>query len=185
MLYTYAAVFEKQFSNYQVFFPAWFIFYYAGLWIKIRGYKPLFKKNRIIKSSLLCAAAIIVSVIEGYGLLSLGVGIDFASSQIKISSFLFVFSIINLLMAIKPYFDGKKIKWLKYIGDNSYGIYFVHVFWLTVFTIFVHFLPSIDSLSLPLYQLLQLAFAVGFSLLSIIIAKKVLGDKLANKLLGF
>lgn len=184
-LYAYTAIFNESFFYYQVFFPAWFIFYYAGLWIKIKGYQPLFKKKPLFKSVLLCAAALSLSIVEGFGLVAFGIDKGFAGGQIKFSSFLYVFSLINLLMVIKPRFANKKILWLKYIGDNSYGIYYVHVVWLTAFIILVHFLPSVSSLFPPLFQFIQLAFAVGFSLLSIIIAKKILGDKLANKLLGF
>jgi hypothetical protein len=83
---------------YQTFFPAWLNFYYTGLWIKIKGYKPIFQRNGLVNSVLICIAAITFSIIEGYGLIALDISVGFASSQIKISSFLYTFAIINLLM---------------------------------------------------------------------------------------
>lgn len=101
--------------------------------MKLRGHKPLFKKNQLRNSFLCCCTALLLSIIEGYGSLAFGFTVEFASSQIKVSSFLYAFAIITLLMAIKSYVAGVEIRWLKILGDNSYGIYFVHVFWILIF----------------------------------------------------
>ena len=67
MLYVYSAVFKEQFLFYQTFFSAWFGFYYYGLWVKIKGYKPLFKNHVIRKSILFCLLALLASIIEEIG----------------------------------------------------------------------------------------------------------------------
>lgn len=183
-LYFYGAFFENQLLFYQTYFPAWFIFYYAGLFIRIKGFKPFFKKIQLFNSILFCFIGFILSIIEGYSLLALGYSEGFASSQIKFSSFLYVFAIINLLFVIKPYFEKIEIKWLKYLGENSYGLFYVHMFWITISSAILMFNPLIKDI-LPIYQLVQLIFVIIFSCGSIFIVKKIIGDSLAGKLLGF
>ena len=122
-LYFYMIINKKQIPFYQTYFPAWFIFYYIGLSVKINGYKFLYKNNQISISLIMCIVSFILSIFEGYMLLSLGLLESIASSQIKISTFLYTFTLIKLIMKIKLYSQDNKIKWLKYIGDNSYGIY--------------------------------------------------------------
>jgi len=183
-LYLYAAVFKKQLPYYQALFPAWFGFYYVGLWIKIKGFKPSFRKQKLIGSIILCLAALLFSIIEGFGLLALDFPEGFAVSQIKISSFLYVFAIINLLFTIKSYAEKIRMTPLKVLGDNSYGIYYVHMVWMIIST---KVLSSISVFNdcLPLYQLIQVAFVIIFSCISIFITKKIIGRKISGKLLGF
>lgn len=183
-LYFYTAVFKEQFLFYQTFFPAWFLFYYIGLRIKILGCKPLFKRQQLMYSIVFCAAALIISIIEVYGLLSIGFPIGFAISQIKASSFVYVLSLINLLIVVKSHFVKKELNWLKVVGDNSYGIYFIHMFWIMLSNKIMQFIPLVGDV-LPAYQLVQIASVVISSLLSIFVTKKILGINLSSKLFGF
>jgi len=182
-LYAYAIVYKSQFAFYQTFFPAWFIFYYVGLWIKINGYKPLFKKNQIFNGALCCVIGLSLSIIEGYGLLALGFPEDFATIQIKVSSIFYAFAIINLLLVIKPYMEKMEIKWLKILGDDSYGIFYVHLFWIMISYIILWYVPLIGEV-LPAYQLLQVVFVVSLSCLSIFMIKAIMGRKLSGRFLG-
>lgn len=184
ILYVYNAIFKEQFLFYQTFFPAWFIFYYCGLWVKIKGYKPLFKIHAIRKSILTCLVALLVSIIEAYVLSEFNLSVGFASSQIKISSFLYTFALINLLMVIKPHFQAEKVTFLSTIGDYSYSIYYVHMIWVIIGNKLLSIVPFIDNI-LPIYQILQLLFTITFSMVSILVTRKILGKKISNKLLGF
>ena len=184
ILYSYIIIYKKQMPFYQTFFPAWFVFYYIGLLVKIRGYKSIFKKNEILNSILCCSITLIFSIIEGYGLLALGFSEGFVSSQIKISSFLYVFSLINLLMVIKPHIKIQKIRWIKHIGDNSYGIYYVHMLWI-IFSNKILALIHVTENILPIYQFIQLIFTIIFSCFSIYIVERVIGKSFSSKLLGF
>ena len=183
-LYYYSSIYGKQMMFYQTFLPAWFIFYYVGLQLKIKGYKRIFKKNEILNSSLLCISLLLVSIIEGYALLKLGFSEGFAASQIKISSFLYVLALINLLIVIKPYFQNISIKPLKYLGDRSYGIYYVHIIWIVIGNKVISSISYIEEV-LPVYQLFQVSFVIFFSLFSIFITKKIFGENISRKLLGF
>jgi len=183
-LYAYAIIFKSQFAFYQTFFPAWFIFYYAGLRIKIKGYQPLFKKNQLGKAILCCLIGLIISVIEGYGLLALGFPEDFATIQIKVSSIFYVFTIINLLLVIKPSMANCENKVLKYLGDHSYGIFYCHLFWIMISYMLLWYVPFIGEV-LPAYQLMQLIFVVVLSCITIFIIRKIMGSKCACQFLGF
>ncbi|MGV8905545.1 MAG: acyltransferase [Acetobacterium sp.] len=183
-LYAYAIIFKSQFAFYQTFFPAWFVFYYAGLWIKIKGYQPIFRKNQVLKAILGCLLGLTLSVIEGYGLLALGFPEDFATIQIKVSSIFYVFTIINLLLVIKPAMANRKNKGLKYLGDHSYGIFYCHLFWIMISYIVLQSIPVIGEV-LPLYQLIQLVLVVLFSSITIVVAQKINGKKCVGQFLGF
>jgi len=183
-LYFYMIINKKQIPFYQTYFPAWFIFYYIGLSVKINGYKFLYKNNQISISLIMCIVSFILSIFEGYMLLSLGLLESIASSQIKISTFLYTFTLIKLIMKIKLYSQDNKIKWLKYIGDNSYGIYYVHMFWIIISNRGLILIPSLRDI-LPIYQFIQLIFVLSFSFFSIYIIRMIIGRNLANKLFGF
>lgn len=183
-LYSYTLIKGEQLPFYQTFFPAWFVFYYGGLWVKIRGFRPIFKKDfQIIKSVVLCLACLAFSILEAYWLVGQGFGAGFASSQIKASSFLYTYSIIHLLFVIRPYLAHMKVQPLSILGDYSFGIYFVHVAWIAVSTKLVHLIPEANML--PVYQFFQLVFVLFFSLASIFFERKILGPKLAEQVLGF
>lgn len=184
ILYMYSLIYKKQFPFYQIPFPAWFNFYYLGLWIKIKGYKPIFKRNHIRNSIVLCVLGLMISIAEGYLLIALGATDGFASSQIKVASFLYVFAIINLLLVVKPYMENIKIEWLKNIGDRSYGIYYIHMIWIMISNKILLLMPLIDRV-LPIYQFIQLIIVVVLSYICIGFTKKVIGDKLSSKYLGF
>jgi len=183
-LYFYMIINKKQIPFYQTYFPAWFIFYYIGLSVKINGYKFLYKNNQISISLIMCIVSFILSIFEGYMLLSLGLLESIASSQIKISTFLYTFTLIKLIMKIKLYSQDNKIKWLKYIGDNSYGIYYVHMFWIIISNRGLILIPSLRDI-LPICQFIQLIFVLSFSFFSIYIIRMIIGRNLANKLFGF
>lgn len=183
VLYGYAMIYDSQFVFYQTFFPAWFIFYYAGLRLKINGYRPLFKRNQLFNSILCCFIALVLGIIEGYGLLMFGFPGDFATIQIKVSSILYVFALINLLLVIKPYMEKTEVKWLRYLGDNSYGIFYIHMFWIMVSYFILSFVPFIGEI-LPVYQLIQLGFVMILSCISIFIIRKILNKELYCQVLG-
>ena len=92
----------------------------------------------------------------------MGFPVGFASSQIKISSFFYTFTIINLLMVIKPYIDNREITWLRLIGDNSFGIYYVHMFWIMISNKLLSSIVLLGDI-LPIYQIVQLVFILLFS----------------------
>jgi len=183
MTYAYTYVTKHQMPLYGTIFPAWLMFYYLGLYIKNNGVAQ--KKDKALsKAILIVLIALLFSIIEGYILLYSRMSMGFASSQIKISSFVYSLSIINLIFALKDSGFKTKDNAITKIGNYSYGIFYVHILWLMILAKLTDSIPYIHSL-LPVYELIQLTLAIALSALSIVITRKVIGKKLASKYLGF
>lgn len=142
------------------------------------------KDSAIPHAILLVVGALILSLIEGYILLNSGMTMAFASSQIKGSSFLYSLSIINLILVLKDKGSKTKEGFITKIGNYSYGIFYVHLFWLVIIGKLTEHIPYIHSI-LPVYELIQVSITLALSVLSIIVTRKIIGKKLASKYFGF
>ena len=183
-MYIYVFLFEKQPYFYQTFFPAWLIYFYLGLWVNIKGF-PIKISNKLFSSVSIFLIAIVFSIFETYKIKNLGLPLGFASSQIKFSSLILSLSFLNLIFTIKDnYIEIHNHRIMKYLGDNSYGIYYVHMIWISISNKILSLIPSLDNI-LPIFQLLQVLLTIILSTLSIHIIKKLIGNNLANKFLGF
>ncbi len=182
-VYWYTARFGTQFLFYQMLFPAWLIFYYTGLLVKIKGYPQKISNNRM-HSLIFFVIALGFSILESYTIKNKGFSIGFAASQIKVSSFIYTFAVINLLVTYKKFYIKKSFSLMRYLGDNSFGIYFVHMVYIPVAD---HILSGFTILNnvLPLFQLFQVIITVTLSILTIILTRKILGRELANRIFGF
>ncbi len=69
-----------------------------------------------------------VCIIESFTLLKLGIDIGFAASQIRFGSFLYATMLILYFLSTAKKAGGNDF--LKYVGDRSYGIYYIHCFTL-------------------------------------------------------
>ena len=184
ILYIYVFLFEKQIYFYQTLFPAWLIYFYLGIWVSIKGF-PIKISNKYYSSVRIFLIAVVFSIFETYLIKSLGSPIGFASSQIKISSLILSLAFLNLVFTVKEnYMETNEHRILKYIGDNSYGIYYVHMIWIPISNKILSLIYSLDNI-LPIFQLLQVLLTIIFSILSIYIIKKLVGNNFANKFLGF
>lgn len=184
MLYIYVFLFEKQLYFYQTLFPAWLIYFYLGIWVSIKGF-PIKISNKYYSSVSIFLTAIVFSIFETYLIKSLGLPLGFASSQIKISSLILSLAFLNLVFAVKEnYIELHDHRILKYLGDNSYGIYYVHMIWIPISNKIISLIPNLDNM-LPILQLLQVLLTIIFSILSIHIIKKLIGNNFANKFMGF
>lgn len=180
LLYWYTIKFGKNPGVglfYATLFPAWFVFYYLGVWLKIRGNKIIFnKKNSIIIIFL----ALLLSMVESNILVKMNSTMYI--SQIKLSSFLYSISLISLFLNFQDTYS-KRFKILEYLGENSYGIYFVHVFFIILFSKVLNNINIIKD-SLIIFQSLQLTLTLISSCCIIHITKKRLGSS-KSKMLGF
>lgn len=182
--YAYTYVTKDQLPLYATLFPAWLIFYYTGLYIKINGFVIRQKNKAVSHAFVLIGCALLFSIAECYLMLYLGFSAASATSQIKISSFLYSLTIINLIFVLKEYGIKTKESFVTKIGNYSYGIFYVHCFWLLLVSKAMSYIPFIHSI-LPVYQLIELLAILALSMLSIIITDKIIGKKLASKYLGF
>ncbi|MBU3142613.1 acyltransferase [Clostridium sp. CF012] len=184
LIYAYSYVTKHQMPLYGTLFPAWLIFYYLGLYIKIKGYPITIKVKPVGKALIIVLGVSLFSIIECYLMIYLGFEDGFASSQIKISSFLYSISIINLILVLKDNHHKTMQNAIVKIGNYSYGIFYVHCFWLLIINVVIVKIPFIHNL-LPVYQLTQVTAALALSIACIIVTNKIIGKKLSSKYLGF
>lgn len=103
---------------YETLFPAWFGFYYLGIYVRC-GWK--WRGNGYIVTCTL-----LLSCIEAVGLRAAGFDIGFYISQITAGSFLYSVAMIGwfLKKSENGHGDGNL---LTKIGDCSYGIFYIHM----------------------------------------------------------
>lgn len=190
LIYIFNFKTKQQMPYYETFIFPWFLFYFAGLYIKINNFvinKGLTSYNGIMVPILFLAFSLSASIFEGYALMSLGLSESFAVSQIKISSFLYSLAVINMFFTIRQYSSVPITKSLISIGNISYGIFYLHIFALMlVYKIqaYISFYIPYINLLLPIKQLVQLSLTIILCIFIIEIIRKTLGYKKASYLLG-
>ncbi len=97
-------------------------------------------------------------------------------SQIKITSFLYSYYFIKVLLFYKEALNNKI---LKFWGDNSFGIYLIHMF---IMRKFINFFSCSNNI---LNIIITTIVTILVSLLFIFIIKKLFGKKLALNIFGF
>lgn len=115
---------------YETLFPAWFVFYYLGLYVRL-GMK--YKANIPVIVTML-----ILSCAEAFWLKNSGLNMSFYTSQITIGSFLYTIAIIGFLInkSSERYFNKNL---LINIGNCSYGIFYIHILILMCVSKVIHF----------------------------------------------
>jgi surface polysaccharide O-acyltransferase-like enzyme len=176
-------------SVFAFIFPTWFIYYYIGIYLKANKRDHLFtvsnnKTKEMTIAILILFAAFLMSLIECYFLKSINMPDVMLVSQIKVSTILYSVSLINLIFVVKRHYNITSGNILSFIGDNAFGIFFIHTLWLGIVNKGMAYIPIVQNI-LPLYQLVQLLLTITLSLLSIWVTKKIIGNKKAGFLFGF
>lgn len=147
----------------------WFTFYYLGL---VLG-NHIIERRYTLKGLIICyLASILIQILEGYGWLMLGE--TNCGTQIKLSSFLT--SSLFLLIAYTILKEGKcdiKNKFLRALGDYSFGIYLCHIM---VMNILRGFVPIFKSIPYPITS----AIIIFISLCCCYVGEKVFGEKVSR-----
>lgn len=183
LIYSFSYITKHQIPHYEAVFPAWFIFYYTGLYIKIKAPRIREKQRSIAKACIIVVGALLFSIMECYLMLYLGFPVGFATSQIKVSSFVYSLSIVNLIFTLKDNIKTKESLVTK-LGNYSYGIFYIHCFYLLIISKVMSYIPLVYNI-LPLYQVIEVVAALTLSTFTIIITNKIMGKKLSSKLFGF
>ena len=144
----------------------WFTFYYLGL---LLGNRIIEKNYSLRNLFLLYVFSIVLQIAEGYGWLMLGE--TNCGTQIKLTSFLTssLFLLITYTILKSGRFDIKN-KFLRVLGDYSFGIYLCHMMVIVVLNTFV---PIYKTIPYPITSFL----VVLLSLCCCYIGDKVLKDK--------
>lgn len=174
---------------YNTWLFGWFAFYLAGLWVRRSGMPPIRVPIAVAAVALTAAA----SVAEAYLLVAAGVDAGFAANQLTVTSVLYSFAVIALLLAWHQRresrahdHDGERWFGLDQLGRNSYGVYYVHLVWI-VLAWQVLELPGGNGEFpfLPGLQAVELVVVIALSLLVIGLTRRLLGRRAASRLLGF
>ena len=131
----------------------WFTYYYLGLLLGNRIIKPNYSLKTLLVAYL---ASIALQMAEGYGWLLLGEA-D-CGTQIKMSSFLTssIFLLIVYKILNMPNIDVKS-KFLRSLGDYSFGIYLCHIMvkWVLLRV------PYYSSLPYPITSVVVVLISLG------------------------
>ena len=118
---------KTNFPLYATLFPAWISFYYMGMLYnkQIGKIKKINSKFIFFITSVILIINISVNLIEYWN----GMSYSYCTSQIKLSNSIYIICIAFSIIAILNIVNTKKIKSnvLSKIGDNSFGIYFMHL----------------------------------------------------------
>lgn len=163
-------------------FITWLMFYYLGILCKNSPKTRDIITKYIGLACLGYVVGIFLSIFEGLSIYHFDSSwFGFATSQIKISSFLTSFFLIWIAM----YLHGKiqiRSRLLVYIGNNSFGIFFIHILVMRL----VSKTGVLSNITNQVaYATLNAAITIGVSLLLIFLAKKALGEKVSRSYLGF
>lgn len=178
VIYNYQLINKEQLPYREIMFTGWIIFYYLGI---------LYRNNKVrinfIKGVISAIVTLILSVIETYSLLKIGLDIGPSTSFFKISSFFYAISLVGIIIALNEEKIDTKESFLSRLGEFSYGIYFVHIFILMVINkIFLNY-ESFLSEYLLIYHLItiSLTLLVGYGI--VYCCRKIL--KSYANILGF
>lgn len=131
----------------------WFTYYYLGLLLGNRIIKPKYSLKILLVAYL---ASIALQMAEGYGWLLLGEAN--CGTQIKMSSFLTssIFLLIVYKILNMPNIDVKS-KFLRSLGDYSFGIYLCHIMVMRVLSK----VPYYSSLPYPITSVVVVLICLG------------------------
>ena len=143
----------------------WFTFYYIGL---LLGNKIIDKRYSFRALSVLYLCSIIIQMLEGYGWLLLGDGN--CGTQLKLSSLL-TSSLFCLIVyeSLNRKAVGLKNRFVKLIGDYSFGIYLCHIMVMWILAL----IPYYNMVAYPVSS----AIVVLASLACCYTADRVCGDR--------
>ncbi|MCC8088495.1 MAG: acyltransferase [Rikenellaceae bacterium] len=179
LLYCYNYTVGKQLPLYSLWFPAWFGFYYLGGLIR-SGSSGYVKLSRNLSNIFLfCIIGLVIAIFESTAIVNLTGMWSWASSQIKISSFIYTFFFIILMFNLKKY-DKKPSEnsLMVKIGNYSFGIYLCHMVFLPLIMTFLGIFSFLDSLLL-VKMVLGAAITVFLSYVFAAGSSRILGNRMA------
>lgn len=155
--------------KYFILTPIWIGFYYLGLCFKIRKMEIKIQK----KTAVVIMACALGCQIGGSTILFLsGMG-DFAFSQLRFSGFGYALSIIIVAML---FYKKVNRNFLSYLGDNSYGIYMIHCFYMQFMWV-IYSKYHLELYPLVFIQIAETLISILLSLVSIIVIKRIFKKK--------
>lgn len=168
-------LYNRSIPFYQYLPMSWFIYYYLGLVLKIR--KNLFIKNiKININVIICISliSIVINLIE-YKFLNY----SFITSQVKFTNMIYTILLIYFIIN-KLNYNKEKKNIFSLLGDNSFGIYFIHMFIITLYDKLIFSL----KLKYYIYIILMFILVTGTSYIIMFLIKKIFKERWSKYLGG-
>ncbi len=132
-MYYFGIILHRTLPLYATVFPAWLIFYLLGL--QCRMSQEFAVKMKSLGKFSIIPIMVLLECGEALVLMVFGANISFVISQIRITSFLYALILICVFWqkAEAETLQNQNTfrhKFLIYLGNYSYGIYFVHYFFI-------------------------------------------------------
>lgn len=159
-------------------FPVWIVFFVLGIYIGKKG-KASIPRNKLL---ILTLVGLSLSIAETY--MNINIANSFTGLGIKRGAFIYSFFLIMYLFTYKDTDNSSSPLWqlMVYIGKISFGIYLIHIYFLSYLI-----RSAVNSLSISNYFKNQ-GLLIGLTLLSCMIiiyfARKI-NKSVAVKYLGF
>lgn len=155
-----------------IIFFVWYPFYHLGFFLS--KYQP-----KIKFSNFLLILSVILSMIEAYALNKAGIN-SFATSQIKVTSFIFSLCVCAYIYNIR----NNKINssWLEWLGVNSFGIYLIHILFVKLATFIF---ADKTGENYPILTILIITTSsVVLSSITVLLIKKIFGKDKSKYVIG-
>ncbi len=165
-------IFKMNIPFYQYYFFGWIIYYLIGL-----------DKNNIKKENIILTIVMLLLSIIGNNIIYYinSSNYSYACSQLNILNMMYVVCLIPVILNYDSKYKTTKVtKIFESIGDNSYGIYFIHIIFLNIISVIIKKL----NMNFLIYYIITTCITLFVSYYFIKIFKKITNGKL-DKYLGF
>jgi peptidoglycan/LPS O-acetylase OafA/YrhL len=132
-------------------------------------------ENKIIPN-LMVVAALLYSLWESFTIQAMTGMVGFSSSQMRIGPYLYALSLLAHFYTFKNYYTDRTSSVLVQIGNYSFGLFFLHTFYLTGINKILSFVQLPDFFYVPVIVAgagAVLLFTYG----TIRIAEKLIGER--------
>lgn len=162
--------------RYADLFPTWILYWYVGYYLKNNDVLIKINKKLLIT---LTVVSFLVTVVESYVFNFYVDGIS-AVTQLKLSNVLYCLCVI--LLVFKCERDVTKLKLLSWLGDNSYGVYYIHYFMVFLFEKNIY--TYMKTSSIFVVHIAELIFVMMGTLLIIKAIHLIFKRNISSKLFG-
>lgn len=176
IVYAYNYIAKDSLPVYETIFLTWLIMYFSGLLCRKNAWKG---KGNVVVRWLMLFGAVVLGVGETLLMMNNDISVGAAVSQTRASSLLFSFALINLFLHYKERLDksnGIVSQILMFMGNNSFGIFFIHCIFRKFSNFIIPFFPFANKI-LPLYQVIQFVFMLVGSVAAMWVIQKIFRNK--------
>lgn len=176
IVYAYNYIAKDSLPVYETVFLTWLVMYFSGLLCRKNTWNG---KGSAAVRWLMLIGAVALGVGETLLMMSKDVSVGAAVSQTRASSLLFSFALINVFLYYKEKLDNSKgivSQLLLFIGNNSFGIFFIHCIFRKFSNFIIPYFPFANQI-LPIYQIIQFVFMLVGSVAAIWVIQKIFRNK--------